>query len=101
MIEVGNLHTMSRLAFWVRGEQGGERIEFTVGSDPGGIPPTPKRPLNNTVVTLESTWQRYEIDLRGMELTNAIALFCWGATDQNNPNGAVFYLDDIQFEGVR
>ena len=95
----GNFSAVYRLTFWARGEQGGEKIEFTIGSDEGGIPPTPKRSLG--VVTLRSTWQRYAIDLSGISLTDAIALFYWGAADENNPQGAAFYLDDIQFEGIR
>jgi hypothetical protein len=99
VLEAGGFSTVYRLSFWARGEVGGERIEFAVGSDPGGIPPTPKRSLGT--VTLASTWQPYRIDLSGMGLGNAITLFYWGATDENNPDGAVFYLDDIQFEGMR
>ena len=79
--------------------RGGEKIEFTVGSNPGGPPPTPKRSLGT--VTLETIWKQYEIDLKGVDLSKAIALFYWGASDADNPKGAVFYLDDIQFEGAR
>lgn len=99
VLEAGDFSAVYRLSFWARGENGGERIEFTVGSDPGGIPPTPKRSLGT--ITLGSGWQRYEINLSGMDLSNAISLFYWGASDDNNPGGAVFYLDDIQFEGIR
>jgi hypothetical protein len=99
VLSEGGVSAVYRLSFWARGEHGGERIEFTIGSDPGGIPPTPKRSLGT--VTLGSTWQRYQINLSGVDLSDAISLFYWGASDENNPGGAVFYLDDIQFEGVR
>jgi hypothetical protein len=97
VLDVGNLSEVNRLTFWARGGQGGEVVEFKIGA--ADVLPSPGRSLGN--VTLESTWKQYEIDLEGMDLTNAIGLFLWTATDVHNPQGAVFYLDDIQFEGVR
>lgn len=99
VLETGGFDAVDRLTFWARGELGGEKIEFTVGSDPDGLPPSPRRSLGT--VALGTTWQQYEIDLNGIDLTHAVALFYWGATDESNPDGAIFYLDDIQFEGVR
>jgi hypothetical protein len=99
VLEKGNFDAVDRLTFWARGGQGGEKIEFAVGSDPGGIPPSPRRALGT--ITLGATWQQYEIDLNGVDLSDAAALFYWGASDEDNPDGAIFYLDDIQFEGVR
>jgi len=97
VLEVGNLSAVSRLTFWARGDRGEEVIEFKIGGV--DVLPIPGRSLGK--VTLEPTWQQYEIDLEGMDLTNAIGLFCWVATDVANPQGAVFYLDDVQFEGLR
>jgi exo-beta-1,3-glucanase (GH17 family) len=34
-------------------------------------------------------------------LTDAIVLFSWRATDEDNHKDVVFYLDDVQFEGER
>jgi len=97
VLKAGNLSEVNRLTFWARGDQGGEIIEFRVGGV--DISPTPGRSLGR--VTLTSTWQEYEIGLENMGWTNAIGLFIWFATDSDNPQGAVFYLDDIQFEGVK
>jgi hypothetical protein len=97
VLETGNLSVVSRLTFWARGDRGGEIIEFKIGGV--DVSPSPGRSLGT--ITLEPTWEQYEIDLEGMDLTNAIGLFLWVATDIANPSGAVFYLDDIQFEGVR
>jgi hypothetical protein len=36
-----------------------------------------------------------------MDLTKVVGLFLWVAADIDNPDGAVFYLDSIQFEGVK
>jgi hypothetical protein len=50
---------------------------------------------------LEQGWTKFEIDLEGIGgLQNAIALFTWVATDTANPNGVVFYLDEVKFEGM-
>jgi hypothetical protein len=97
VLEMGNFSTVNRLTFWSRGDQGGEVIEFKIGGV--DVEPTPGRSLGK--VTLTSTWEQYAIDLEGLNLTNAIGLFLWIATDINNPQGAVFYLDDIQFEGTK
>ena len=97
MLEAGNFSTVSRLAFWAKGDQGEEIIEFKIGAV--DIPPIPGRSLGK--VTLARDWKPYEIDLEGMDLTNAVGLFLWVASDVDNPQGAVFYLDDIQFEGVK
>ena len=86
-----------KLTFWARGEKGGERIEeFKVGgimgehqdSDTAGIGP----------VILNKEWTQYTIDLKGKDLSNIIGGFCWATNIDVNPDGAVFYLDEIKFE---
>jgi hypothetical protein len=95
--EAGNLSTVDRLTFWARGDQGDEAIEFKVGA--GDILPIPGRSLGK--VSLTPAWEQYEIDLEDVDMTDAIGLFAWIAADLDNPEGAVFYLDDIQFEGTK
>jgi hypothetical protein len=97
IFKVGNFSAVNRLTFWAQGSQGGEVIEFNVGA--ADVLPSPGRSLGR--VTLKPTWEQYEINLEGTDLTNAIGLFLWTAADVNNPQGAVFYLDDIHFEGVQ
>jgi hypothetical protein len=92
----GGLRSVDRLSFQARGERGGETINFQVGAD--DMQPEPKRVR---IVSLTTGWQRYEIDLKGLDLTNAVALFIWTATDIDNREGAVFYLDDVKFEGTK
>ena len=96
VLKAGNLNEVSHLVFWVRGEQGGEIIEFGIGGP--DVEPSPGR---STEITLQPAWERHRIDLAGLDLTRATVLFRWRATDAHNPQGAVFYLDDIQFGGVR
>ena len=95
--KAGNLQTVKRLSFWARGQRGGEVVEFKVGA--ADVLPSPGRSLGE--ITLGPAWKRYTIDLAGVDLTNSIGLFSWVATDVSNPQGAVFYLDEIQFEGAQ
>jgi hypothetical protein len=97
LLEAGNLTTVNHLAFQARGEQGGETIEFKIGAS--DILPSPGRSLGK--ITLTGDWITHTIDLEGADLTSAVGLFAWVASDLDNLEGAVFYLDDIQFEGVR
>lgn len=97
VLEAGSLGAVNRLTFWARGEKGGEIIEFKIGA----VDISPKPGRSSGKVSLASAWKQYEIDLNGMDLTNAVALFAWIAADVDNPQGAVFYLDDIQFEGTK
>jgi hypothetical protein len=97
VLEAGGFGAIHHLTFWARGDQGGEVVEFKIGGT--DVSPKPGRSLGK--VSLTSNWERYEIDVEGMDLTNAIGLFLWVATDIDNPEGAVFYLDGIQFEGVK
>ena len=87
----------TKLSFWVRGENAGERIEeFKIGgitgvyadSDVAGIGP----------VLLTKEWKQYEIDLRGKDLSYISGGFCWATNLDVNPDGATFYLDDIRYE---
>jgi hypothetical protein len=97
VLEAGHLSTVKRLTFLARGAQGGEIVTFGVGV--AGM--SPDFPRSTGRVTLASTWEPYEINLENTDLTSAVILFSWDATDMDNPEGAIFYLDDIQFEGTR
>lgn len=97
VLDIGNVTTVEEVIFRARGEQGGEVIEFRVGS--ADVAPMPGRSTGK--VTLAREWQQYALDLENVDLTNAVGLFFWVAADIDNPEGAVFYLDSIQFEGVR
>ncbi|MEI8350265.1 MAG: hypothetical protein WCI77_08940 [Candidatus Omnitrophota bacterium] len=94
-----NLQGATKVTFWARGEKGGETInEFKMGginsgehadSDSASIGP----------VQLTKDWKKYEIDLKGKDLSYVIGGFCWATNiDVNDPEGVVFYLDDIRYE---
>lgn len=92
-----DLSRATKLTFWARGEKGGERVEeFKMGgvmgeysdSDTAGIGP----------VILEQNWKQYTIDLSGKDLSYVIGGFAWATNLDVNPDGAVFYLDEIKYE---
>ncbi len=92
-----DLSKATKLTFWARGAVGGERIEeFKVGgimaefsdSDSATIGP----------VLLNKEWTQYTIDLKGKDMSYIIGGFCWSSNLDNNPEGAIFYLDEIKFE---
>ncbi len=95
------------LTFWARGEVGGEKIEFFLGGvgrdastgDPTELFPgsSPRHPAIGTRFTLTTQWQQFIIDVSGLDLSYTLGGFGWLADDANNPLGAVFYVDDIQY----
>ncbi|MEE8153764.1 MAG: hypothetical protein V3T53_02260 [Phycisphaerales bacterium] len=99
------------LSFWARGQQGGEKIEFFlggVGRDPESgkkLAPcpdsSPRHPKLATVFELTAQWQKITIDVSALDLSYVLGGFAWVANALNNPNGAVFYLDDIQYDKPR
>ena len=103
-----NLTGATSLTFWARGEVGGERLDFFVagvgrnsltGQPTNPYPDSsPRRPAQGTLYTLTTAWQRFEIPLTGADLSYVLGGFGWVASQTLNPTGAVFYLDDIQFE---
>ncbi len=92
-----NLSKATKLTFWARGDKGGERIEeFKMGGITGEYPDSDSAGIGPVVLTTE--WQQYSIDLQGKDLSSIIGGFCWASNIDVNPDGMVFYLDDIQYE---
>lgn len=92
-----DLSKATKVTFWARGDKGGERVEeFKIGglmgeysdSDTAGIGP----------VVLEKEWKQYTIDLKGKDMSYVIGGFAWASNLDVNPDGAVFYLDEIKYE---
>jgi hypothetical protein len=103
-----NLTGATKVTVWVRGEEGGEKIEFFAGGIGRGpftgnpIKPYPdsfpRMPAVGQVITLTTEWQKYTIDLTGQDLSYVVGGFGWVANARNNPNGATFYLDNIYYD---
>ena len=86
----------SRLTFWARGENGGERIEeFKIGGIGGDFPDSDMAIIGPVILSKE--WREYSIDLRGKDLSYISGGFSWATNVEVNPNGCTFYLDDIVY----
>lgn len=96
------------LSFWARGESGDEIVDFFMGGvgwsvetgratepHPGSTRRIP--PLGHTF-TLSTEWKRFTISVSHRNLSYILGGFGWVATDRNNPGGAIFYVDDIEYE---
>jgi len=105
LLKSGNFREIQRLTLWARGANGNEVVEFAVG---GGFEVVegpfankylrPQRQSTSRLI-LTTVWKKYEIDLIDRDLTHVVPLFYAYYTVEDNPQGAEFYVDDIQFEG--
>jgi len=90
-----DLSGKSKLTFWAKGEQGGEKFEFglgTLGAD-ARYPDSGSGKLN---VTLTPQWKQYTIDLADEDLQRIKTGFYWVVAGQGKP--VAFYLDDVVYE---
>lgn len=92
-----DLSGAKRFTFWARGENGGEYIsEFKIGGITGEYPDSDS--VDITDIELTRKWKQYEIDLEDADLKYISGGFCWAANLDNNPDGIIFYLDDMLYE---
>lgn len=90
-----NLTGATKLTFWARGRDGGEKVEFFVGAIKSDKP-FPDTAMARIPTTLTTVWKQYTIDLTGKNLTRIKTGFGWSLAGQGRP--VTFYLDDIQYE---
>ena len=104
----------TRITFWARGKNGGERVEFFAGgvgwaTDFLGrsLYPEEQYPDSFPKVslgyqTLSSEWKMYVINLEDYDLSYVIGGFGWvtNATENNNQD-ITFYIDDIKYNKGR
>jgi hypothetical protein len=92
-----NLNGAKRVVFNARGEKGGEMVsQFKMGGIEGNFSDSGSAAIGP--ITLTKEWKSYEINLDGQELSSISGGFCWTMTRDENPEGAVFFLDDIRYE---
>ncbi len=98
-----DLSGATKITFRAKGENGGEKIEFYAGGITGNNPDSLKKTYagTGTITTLSDSWKEYTIDLTSQDLSHVIGGFGWSANSDNNPNGATFYLDNIQYNKSR
>jgi len=85
-----------RLVAWVRGEQGGEKIELQLGIIGKDKPYHDSDKATSGAVTLTTDWQEVTIALAGKDLSCLKSGFVWVVAGQGKP--LTFYLDDIRYE---
>jgi len=87
----------TKLTFWARGEKGGEQImEFKIGGLTGTYSDSDSASIGPVELTTE--WQQFEIDLTDLDMSYISGGFAWVTNAMACPDGAVFFLDDIQYE---
>lgn len=92
-----DLRGAKKLVFWARGRTGREVIsQFMSGGTQGEHPDTDRAEIGPVYLSRE--WKRYEIELKNKRLNRIAGGFTWAVKADENPGGAVFYLDDIYYE---
>ncbi|MBF0384514.1 MAG: hypothetical protein HQL27_01455 [Candidatus Omnitrophica bacterium] len=92
-----NLTGAKKLTFMAKGQNGGEQIqEFTIGGIESTYPDSDKIVIGPVILTPE--WKEYTIDLSGKDLSYISGGFAWSTSEDVNPDGCTFYLDEIKFE---
>jgi outer membrane protein OmpA-like peptidoglycan-associated protein len=93
-----DLRGATKLTFWARGENGGEKVhEFRIGGIVGQYPDSDVASMTN--VRLGKEWKKYTIDLTKKDLRHIIGGFGFFVNKAESPGGMVFYMDDIIYEG--
>ncbi|NCC51985.1 MAG: hypothetical protein EOM20_12325 [Spartobacteria bacterium] len=101
------LEGATKLTFWARGAQGGEKVRFScLGLGWKSHAPSPSAPFSDSAnrkstgyITLQKEWTRYTIDVSGLDLNNVLLGFAWETKSTINRHKDIcFYLDDISFD---
>lgn len=86
----------SRLSFWVKGDKGGEVVEFKVGGIMGEYSDSIEKTTGP--LTLTRDWKKYNIDLSLSDLSYIGGGFCWVSSSIDAPEGGiVFYVDEVVY----
>ena len=90
-----DLRGAKKLVFYARGEKGGEICEFKMGGIRGEY--SDSDTATTGVVRLTKGWKKYTIDLKDLDLSYISGGFCCVITANDNPDGAIIYLDEIVY----
>lgn len=94
-----NLEGYKKFTFMARGEMGGEVIDkFGVGGITGQLEEGDTDQADTGMIELGKEWKRYEIDLKGKDLSHIIGPFLWVANAESNPAGFTIYIDEAKYE---
>ena len=89
-----------RIGFWARGAKGGEVAEFRAG----GLGTIKTRHRDSFDVSagkikLGTSWKEYFIFVKDKDLSSVMTPFCVLMYREDNAEGAVVYVDDIEYRG--
>lgn len=90
-----DLGRAKKLVFFAKGEKGGETVEFFMGGITGRYGDSGK--TDKIEMELSSDWTRCEIPLSKVNMKYIIGGFGLAVSGEANPEGAVFYLDEIYY----
>lgn len=94
-----DLSAYSKLTFMAKGDQGGEVVDkFFIGGITGQTEEGDSDEASLSPVTLTKEWKKYEISLKGLDMSHIIGGFGFAANADANPNGFTAYIDDIRLE---
>jgi hypothetical protein len=94
-----DLSPYSKLTFMAKGENGGEVVDkFFMGGITGQTEEGDSDEASLSPVTLTKDWKKYEISLKGLDMSHIIGGFGVAANADANPNGFTIYVDDIRYE---
>jgi hypothetical protein len=94
-----DLSAYSKMSFMAKGEQGGEVIDkFFIGGITGQTEEGDSDEASVSPVTLTKDWKKYEISLKGLDMSHIIGGFGFAANADANPSGFTLYVDDVKLE---
>lgn len=86
-------YSFTEIVFDVKGNQGGEAIQFKVGNEKCDSYSTFKKTFY-----LKNYWESHEISVSGKDLSNVSSSFGWFIDFKSNKTEVTFYIDNIRFE---
>lgn len=96
----------TRVTVWARGLRDRRstlpKLQFKAGGntnpDPTKYPNQASFEVEGDFVTLTEEWKQYSLDLKGQDLSRVASAFTLVLRAQDiGPDGAIFYLDDIEY----
>jgi len=94
-----DLSAYSKMTFMAKGEQGGEVLDkFFIGGITGQTEEGDSDEASVSPVTLTKEWKKYEISLKGLDMSHIIGGFGFAANADANPSGFTMYVDEVKLE---
>lgn len=89
-----------RIGFWARGARGGEVAEFRAGGL-GNIKTRYRDSFDVSAgkIQLGTSWKEYSVFVKDKDLSSVMTPFCVLMYREDNAEGAVVYVDDIEYKG--